>query len=759
MSTMEYTGQIIREAPEIEAAKLGLMTGARDFLLGAPTLTDAQGRAIPAYQGMDGKWRYSNTGAEVPANVVSSATVSKTPGYDLAAEMQGVNQTIGGFIAGDVNLPRLTAGLSDLQRKAIGSVNADIRAGEGIGGYQPYMEGAGQAIEQGQGFLGDAAANVSALSPEEAYQQGNQALQRGLTEAGQLQQYQTAAGSGLGTVAQGTQGVGEAAALSKQGIGTIRAGTQGVGEAANLVTQGLGTVAQGTEGVSNAADLVRGGLGAIEQGTQGVGAAADQAGQFLQADLGRSQALMGQGAQAAREATSDFSRARNVLGGGLGTATQVAQAGLPGQQQAQSTLEMGLGTLAGATEGYNPNRASRFMNPYQEQVTQQALKEMRRQADIAENQAAAQAVRAGAFGGTREGVQRAEQERGVQDIMSQRIFQDYAQNYGQAQQAAMQAFEAQQGRELGAGQAMSQVGGLQSQVGSQTANLLAQQAALQSQFGQQFGALEGQETSLDLQRAQQLAAIGQQFGQQGVQQAQLGQQGSQLQGQFSAQEAQLGLLPANIAAQEAQINAQLAQLGLLPANIAGQQAQINAQLGQMGLLPANLAGQQANINSQLAQLGLLPANIASQQANIGSQEAQLYNQLGLGLGSLAQNQTAQELQQQQLMGQFGTQMGQMGMQEAQLAQLQQQAALGDINAMAQLGQLQQTNRQGEINAQYSTLTQQMMAPFQQYGFLSDIYKNAPSSQMALTTASAPQPSALQQAAGLAGAAVATAKAF
>ena len=675
MSTMEYTGQIIREAPEIEAAKLGLMTGARDFLLGAPTLTDAQGRAIPAYQGMDGKWRYSKTGAEVPADVVSSATVSKAPGYDLAAEMQGVNQTMGEYLAGNIDLPRLTAGLSPLQKKAISEVNADIRAGEGIGGYQPYMEGAGQAIEQGQGFLGDAAANVSALSPEEAYQQSNQALQRGLTEAGQLQRYQTAAGSGLGTIAEGTQGV------------------------------------------SQAADLVRQGLGSIAEGTQGVGAAADQAGQFLQADLGRSQDLMGQGAQATSGATSDFSQARNVLGGGLGTATQVAQSGLPGQQQAQSTLQMGLGTLTGATEGYNPNRAAQFMNPYQQEVTQQALREMRRQADIAENQSAAQAVRSGAFGGTREGVQRAEQERNVQDLMSQRIFQDYAQNYGQAQQAAMQAFEAQQGRELGAGQAMSQVGGLQSQVGSQMANLLAQQAALESQFGQQFGALEGQETALDLQRAQQLAAIGQQFGQQGVQQAQLGLQGTQLEGQLSAQEAQLGLLP-----------------------------------GQ-------LAGMEANINAELARLGLLPANVAGQQASIAGQQAQLYNQLGLGLGSVAQNQTAQELQQQQLMGQLGTQMGQMGMQEAQLAQLQQQAALGDINAMTQLGQIQQANKQGEVAAQYSTLTQQMMAPFQQYGFLSDIYKNAPSSQMSLTSASAPQPSALQQITGLAGAAVSGAKAM
>jgi hypothetical protein len=82
------------------------------------------------------------------------------------------------------------------------------------------------------------------------------------------------------------------------------------------------------------------------------------------------------------------------------------------------------------------------MNPYQQAVTEQTLAEIRRQADIAGQSQAAQAVRTGAFGGTREGVQRAEMERNTQNLMAQQIAQGYAQNYGQAQQAAMQADEA-----------------------------------------------------------------------------------------------------------------------------------------------------------------------------------------------------------------------------------------------------------------------------------------------------------------------------
>jgi hypothetical protein len=40
-------------------------------------------------------------------------------------------------------------------------------------------------------------------------------------------------------------------------------------------------------------------------------------------------------------------------------------------------------------------------------------------------------------------------------------------------------------------------------------------------------------------------------------------------------------------------------------------------------------------------------------------------------------------------------------------------------------------------------------PYQQLAFLSDIYKGAPSTQMALTTQAAPAPSPFQQVAGLA----------
>jgi len=180
-----------------------------------------------------------------------------------------------------------------------------------------------------------------------------------------------------------------------------------------------------------------------------------------------------------------------------------AGAGLPAVQQGAGMLSQAATNVQGAAQGYNPNMAVQYMNPYQQAVTQQALQEMRRQGDIARQGQAAQAIKAGAFGGTREGVQRAEMERGLQDIMSQRIFQDLAANYAQAQQAGMTGFESQQQRQLASSQALGAMGAQQAQLGllpaqiaGQQANILGQGAQLYGQLGQGMGTLGVQQGAL-----------------------------------------------------------------------------------------------------------------------------------------------------------------------------------------------------------------------------------------------------------------------
>ena len=211
-----------------------------------------------------------------------------------------------------------------------------------------------------------------------------------------------------------------------------------------------------------------------------------------------------------------ISQASEAVRGGIGAlgygtqfASQMPQlasaagAGLPAVQQGAGMVSQAATNVQGAAQAYNPNMAIQYMNPYQQAVTQQALQEMRRQADIARQGTAAQAVRAGAFGGTREGVQRAEMERGLQDVMSQRIFQDLAANYAQAQQAGMAGFEAQQQRQLGTAQALGSLGAQQAQMGllpgqiaGQQANILGQGAQLYGQLGQGLGALGVQQGAL-----------------------------------------------------------------------------------------------------------------------------------------------------------------------------------------------------------------------------------------------------------------------
>ena len=454
----EYSEQIIREDPKIEAFKIGLLERARDL--------SQEDMNLPAYQ---------------------------------------------------------AAGLSPTQQQA------SQLAQYGLGSYQPYLEAAGMGISQGQNLAQTGARGLAGINTAPEFMAAQQAMQTGLSAAGQLPAYAPAAGYGYDQIGRGAQ-----------------------------------TLAQGVAGAGG-----------------------------------------------------------------------ITAAGMPGQQLAQQTVGQGIGGLLGSAQAYDPTRTQEFMNPYQQMVTQQATQEMRRQADIARQQMAAQAARTGAFGGTREGVQRAETERGLQDIMSQRIFQDYSQNYLQAQQAGMGSFEQQQQRQLAASQGLGQMGGLQSQIGSQQANLIAQQAGLQGQLG-----------------------------------------------------------------------------------------------------------------SQQAQMGLLPAQIASQQAAIAGQGAQLYGSLGQGIGALGAQRAGVDYQTGMGLGQLGSTIGQLGIQQAALGQAQQQLGAADVSMLSQLGAIEQQNMQQQLEAARATALQQSMSPYQRLGFLSDIYKGAPSSQMTLSAQTAPSVSPLAQAVGL-----------
>jgi len=101
------------------------------------------------------------------------------------------------------------------------------------------------------------------------------------------------------------------------------------------------------------------------------------------------------------------------------------------------------------------------------------------------------------------------------------------------------------------------------------------------------------------------------------------------------------------------------------------------------------------------------------------------------------------------------QMGIMGLREAQLGQ--NLASLGQLGTamgreeqgfLFDLGERERAQRQAGIDAVRQTQLQQLYEPYQRYGFLSDIFKGAPSSQQTLLQAASPAVSPFQQFAGL-----------
>ena len=177
-----------------------------------------------------------------------------------------------------------------------------------------------------------------------------------------------------------------------------------------------------------------------------------------------------------------------TIGEGLATLREQT-AGVPGlfgQAAAQAT---GTGeTFVPTAEGLQP-----YLDPYQQLVTQEALGEYDRQADIQRNLLGAQAVQGGAFGGDRFGIQGAELDRNLADIKSRRIFEDLSRNFSQAQNAASTAFENQQRRGQGISGLLGQIGQAQSQEGTRLGQGIGQFGTLQANLAGIGQGLVGQE--------------------------------------------------------------------------------------------------------------------------------------------------------------------------------------------------------------------------------------------------------------------------
>jgi hypothetical protein len=244
-----------------------------------------------------------------------------------------------------------------------------------------------------------------------------------------------------------------------------------------------------------------------------------------------------------------------------GATGMAAEAGLRG-------LDTRYGTGQFSADTFNQGAAQQYMNPYMQSVVDMQQQEAQRQADIAGTQRNAQAVGAGAFGGSRQAIMDAEAARNLASqkgaIQSQGLNTAYTNaqqqfNADQArQQQAQQMYE--QSRQYGAGLGMQ---GLQTAL--QGAGALGQLG--QTQYGQQVGNIELQNQLGGQQQQQQQAILNQQI-------------------QNYATQQQYPMM------QLANMSNLLRGLPMQSSTVQGYQAQPNAmsQLGGLGLTAASIAG-------------------------------------------------------------------------------------------------------------------------------------------------------------------------
>jgi len=156
--------------------------------------------------------------------------------------------------------------------------------------------------------------------------------------------------------------------------------------------------------------------------------------------------------------------------------TGITQAGVTGvgAPTAQAGIGAALQGIQAAQAGPNINQ---FYNPYQSYV----LDEINRQAQMKQQGIAQQAIQSGAFGGGREGIQRAELQRGTLSALGQAQQAGFAQALQAAQQQQQLASQAG----IQGGQLLGQLGTTQQQMAQGDINQLMAAGGLQRQIAQQ----------------------------------------------------------------------------------------------------------------------------------------------------------------------------------------------------------------------------------------------------------------------------------
>lgn len=229
--------------------------------------------------------------------------------------------------------------------------------------------------------------------------------------------------------------------------------------------------------------------------------------------------------------------------GGMGTMGS-AISGLQGAPTGQGYVGQAAGAYGQAggqfgAAGFDPSSVSKYMNPYEDMAVQQALKDIRREGDIAQTAQQAAGVQAGAFGGSRQGLQAAE--------LAGNIFREQGRTAAGMRQAGFQNAmqQAMQESQFGRGQAQTayeQARQRQLAMGQGLAGLGAQQSVMAAQRAKTLGELGTGMAGIGAAQAQEAARLGLGIGQLGTTQANIAGLGQNMLGQQAQLQSQLGAM-------------------------------------------------------------------------------------------------------------------------------------------------------------------------------------------------------------------------
>ena len=177
---------------------------------------------------------------------------------------------------------------------------------------------------------------------------------------------------------------------------------------------------------------------------------------------------------------------------------------------------------------------------------------------------------------------------------------------------------------------------------------------------------------------------------------------------------------------------QAAQVGLQAGRGLGDFASSISTMGQQG------AGTQLQSANTLGNLAGLTGRLGESRSKLGLQGVDQYGR------------TTQDIIK---MGDLGRQ---LGINQAEMGRLGQDINIRDIASLEAAGQAERAANQRALDATRATRMQDIQEPYQRVGFMSDVLRGAPSSQMQMTKRYDQQPSAAAQAIGGIGSLAATA---